>query len=182
MTQTTYSHIQRWTRPNHYIGDSWYDYYSAGVGQSRDSDALERANFAATLFRLRIVESPDGDGDGGASVIVVRESHWAVGWVEWIAIHESDDAALTVANDIQKRLENYPVIDEDLWSQYEDEECRQVWEDCYNERERAEYLRKHVHKVYPCYGETAYSTLRAAVKGSWYHAGNLLPCPSDLLS
>lgn len=29
-------------------------------------------------------------GGESETVRVVRESHWAVGWVEWIAIHESD--------------------------------------------------------------------------------------------
>ena len=32
------------------------------------------------------------------TVIVVRESHWAVGWVEWIKIHELDTTALAIAD------------------------------------------------------------------------------------
>ena len=170
MTQT--NTLKRWTMPDNYAGEIWPDYYRSGVGRSRDSDALERANFDAMLKRL---------GGESETVIVVRESHWAVGWVEWIAIHESDDKAIATASRIKSKLEDYPVVDEELYSEYEDEECSTVWSDCFNAKERAEYLRKHVHKAHPVYGETVYSTLRAAVKGSWYHAGNLLPCPSDLL-
>jgi hypothetical protein len=42
-------HLQRWTLPPNYFGAEWPDYFSSGVGQSRDSDALERSNFAGML-------------------------------------------------------------------------------------------------------------------------------------
>lgn len=59
---------------------------------------------------------------------VVREGHWAVGWVEWIAIHKSDSRALEVADKIQDRLEGYPVVNEDHWSELETEEAEAYWE------------------------------------------------------
>jgi hypothetical protein len=69
-----------------------------------------------------------------------------------------------------------------MFSEYEDEDCSQTWQNCYSERDRAKYLREHVNKVYPGNGETAYQLLRAAVKGDWSAAANMLPCPSDILS
>ena len=39
-----------------------------------------------------------------ASVTVVRERHWAVGWVEWIAIHQDDTETLARASAIAERL------------------------------------------------------------------------------
>lgn len=45
-------HLRRWTRPDSYFGAEWPDYFSAGFGQSRDSDALERSNFAVALRDL----------------------------------------------------------------------------------------------------------------------------------
>lgn len=185
---TQYPHLTRWTLPRDYMGAHWDGWYSAGVGQTRDSDALERANFDAMRAELEALPEhtidlgecgPDNDGP---SLQVVRERHWACGWIEWIAIHETNTRALELAESIMKRLEGYPVIDEQLWSQYEDEDCRQTWENCYDERERAEYLRKHVNKVYALPGETPYTMLRKAVKGDWYYAANLLPCPSDLIA
>ncbi len=167
-----YPHLKLWTMPQHYFGAVWPATYSAGVGQSRDSDALERANFMAMLQAI---------GSESKTVTVVRESHWAVGWVEWIAIHQDNDKALGIADTLIARLEDYPVISDDLFSEYEDEDCQQVWANCYGPHERAEYLRKHVSKIYPLYGLTAYQTLRMAVKGDWDAAANLLPCPSDLL-
>jgi len=85
-------HLKRWTLPDNYFGAEWPDYFSSGVGQSRDSDALERSNFISMLDAL---------GGETETVVVVRETHYLVGWVEWIAIHESDDKALKIADDIQ---------------------------------------------------------------------------------
>jgi hypothetical protein len=127
-------YLKRWTMPRYYFGETWPEYYSSGVGQSRDSDCLERSNFICMLKAL---------GGESETVIVVRENHWAVGWVEWIAIHESDSKALAVADDLKGKLDNYPVIDESHWSELESEEADLVWKDCYRPSERIEYIREH---------------------------------------
>lgn len=184
----TYSNLIQWTRPDSYMGATWEDWYSTGVGRSRESDALERANFDAMRAELEALPEHEidlgecGPDNGGLGLQVVREAHWAVGWVEWIAIHKTNTRALELADKIMGALVDYPVIDEQLWSQYEDEDCAQTWENCYDVRERAKYLREHVNKVYPIPGETPYTMLRKAIKGDWGYAANLLPCPSDLIS
>lgn len=116
-------HLKRWSMPSHYFGATWPNHYSAGVGQSRDSDALERSNFTTMLKDL-----------GGESdvVTVVRESHWLVGWVEWIAI-EADgtaesDKALETADANKARLEDYPSLNDDLWSDIEWNEAADYWD------------------------------------------------------
>lgn len=169
-----HTHIQKWTRPQYYMGATWEDWYSAGVGQSRDSDALERANFQAMLTLLK--ECPEVEAGDEFGLQVVRESHWAVGWVEWIAIHESNTAALEVADKAMARLEDYPVLDEDLRGRMEDEECETVWRDCYDMRERVAYFRKHSHTV------TDWRSLMGAMRGDWGYAANMLHCPNDLIA
>jgi hypothetical protein len=116
---STYTHIKPWTMPRNYAGEVWPDYYSAGVGQSRDSSLLEASNFAAMLAAL---------GGESETVIIVRESHWAVGWVEWIAIHATDEARLQIADSQMARLEDYPALDEDDWSNREHEARADYWD------------------------------------------------------
>lgn len=157
--------LERWKMPRDYFGAEWPEYYSSGVGRSRDSDCMEESNFHAMLAEL------GGESD---TVKVVRESHWAVGWVEWIAIHESDEQSLRAADAMQERLEDYPILDEDDLSSREWEECERVWADCYTARERVRYLRNA-----RCTED--FRTLRAAVGGDWGSAANLLPSPSDLI-
>lgn len=144
--------LRKWTRPDCYVGAEWPDYYSAGVGQSRDSDALERANFDAMLKALggeqtsKDREDPNDPGAALSLVRIVRETHWAVGWVEWIAIHESATDAIAIASQIKTKLEDYPVIDEELFSQYETDAANETWKNCFRVKERIEYIRKHANQ------------------------------------
>jgi hypothetical protein len=126
--------LNRWTRPDHYFGAEWPNHFSAGVGQHRDSDALARSNFRCMLRAL------GGESD---TVRVIREGHWAVGWVEWIAIHESDATALEIADDIAAALADYPVVDESDFSELENEDAQQVWSQCYDDAGRIDYIRRH---------------------------------------
>jgi hypothetical protein len=130
----TPEHLKLWSMPSHYFGETWPGYYSSSVGQSRDSDALERSNFRMMLAAL---------GGESETVQVVRESHWAVGWIEWIAIHQDDSAALQIADDIAARLKDYLVIDESNWSETEQQDANETWKNCYDPQERIAYIRKH---------------------------------------
>lgn len=130
--------LRKWTLPDNYIGELWPNHYSAGVGQSRDSSCLEQSNFAIMLSRL---------GGESETITVVRESHWAVGWVEWIAIEadESDEsnAALAIADEICEKLKDYPILDEDDFFEREQEEADSIWKSCYDAFERIAYIRKY---------------------------------------
>jgi len=126
-------HLKRWEMPRNYAGEVWPNYYSF-LGRSRDSDCLEECNFVQGLKRL---------GGESETVLVIRENHWAVGWVEWIGIHQDDAAALRLADEIKGGLEDYPVVDEDALSEAEMEEANTVWRDCYNLKDRVAYVRAH---------------------------------------
>lgn len=133
MEKFTPEHLNRWQRPSHYFGAEWPEYYGSGIAHHRDSGALDRSNFKEMLKAL------GGESD---TVIVVRESHWAVGWVEWIAIHEDDTKALQEADEIMAALEDYPVVNDEAFSEEEQEEASQVWANCYDDRRRVEYIRE----------------------------------------
>lgn len=129
MTDTT---LNRWSPPDSYFGEAWLEYYRSGFGRSRDSDCLEESNFNSALAAL---------GGESETVQVVRESHWAVGWVEWIAIHESDDKAIAIAEGLNERRDDYPVLDEEDFSNRETESADEIWRDCYDDVGRIAYMR-----------------------------------------
>jgi hypothetical protein len=167
--------VTLWTHPSNYFGATWENWYSAGFGQSRDSDHLEASNFQYALERL-LALSTVLELEDGPTVQIVRENHWAVGWIEWIAIHKSNTVALQMARQLCKRANDYPILDEEDFSRREDEECSYLWEHCYSPSERVRYFREH---SYTC---TAFTDLLQAIRaGSWYHAANMLHCPTDLL-
>ena len=127
-------HLKRWTMPDSYFGATWPDYFSSGIGQSRDSGALERSNFACMLRAL---------GGESETVLVISESHWAVGWVEWIAIHESDSKSLKTSDEIKAALADYPIINEEHFCETETEDANETWANCFSDAERLAYIRKH---------------------------------------
>lgn len=111
---------EKWTRPDSYMGAEWPEHY-VFLGRHRDSDTLTESNFECALEEL---------GGVSETVLVVHEGHWAVGWVEWIAIHESDTVALDKARDMCDALDQYPVLNEDEWSNREFEAMCDYWESC----------------------------------------------------
>lgn len=102
-------HLKRWELPAYYFGEHWDDYY-VFLGHHRDSDNLDNSNFDCALKTL---------GGESETVIVVTENHWAVGWIQWIAIHESDEVALRSADEMKERLADYPILDEGDYSNRE---------------------------------------------------------------
>lgn len=125
-------HLNLWTKPDSYFGASWPGYY-VFLGQHRDSDSLSRSNFICALEAI---------GGESETVQVVRENHWAVGWVEWIAIHHDDCAALKKADELMARLDGYPVVNDDHWSELEWSEVSDYWASL-SVRERAEYCKEN---------------------------------------
>lgn len=148
------TNLKRWTMPDYYAGEVWPNYY-VFLGQHRDSDCLARSNFESGL------EAIGGESD---TVIVVREGHWAVGWVEWIAIHQDDETALKEADAIAGALENYPVVDEEHYSQLETEDANETWANCYNEKERIEYIREHRAQ----FEFRSFSDMRDCIRGKYF--------------
>ena len=112
--------MRKWKLPRYYSGATWDGYY-VSLGQHRDSDAVDRSNFRAAWDRLNSIPGSE-DARGEELLCIVRENHWAVGWVEWIAIHESLTAHVEEGNRIAAKLEDYPVLDEEALSALEFEE------------------------------------------------------------
>ena len=120
--------LKLWTMPDSYFGATWPATY-VFLGRNRDSDSLTRSNFTEALAAI---------GGTSDTVTVVRESHWACGWVDWISINQDDAAALEAADDILERLEDHPVVNEDAWTELEYSEACDYWESMHV-RQRAEY-------------------------------------------
>lgn len=105
-----------YSRPDSYIGPDYYDMIAV-VGQHRDSEAIDRSNFTSALELL------GGESD---TVQVIRDGHWAVGWIETLRVNIADTEKLDIALNVIASLEDYPVLDEDNLSEIENEE-REEW-------------------------------------------------------
>jgi hypothetical protein len=100
--------------------------------QTRDSGCLETSNFRSALALL---------GGESEAVQVFRYGHWACGWWEALAVKQGTEAHVK-ALAIEADMADYPVIDEDDFSNLEQEEALKVWQDCYTWRDRVQYIRE----------------------------------------
>ena len=111
--------MEKWSRTENYIGESYFDYYVL-LSRNRDSGLVEESNFQSALKML------NGESD---TVKVIRASHWAVGWIEVILIHESDTKSVDKGNEIEESLESYPILDEDDFYERESERRDEILEE-----------------------------------------------------
>jgi len=102
-----------------------------GLGRNRDSDCLEESNFQAALNSL---------GGEGESVEVHRFGHWACGWLEVMLV--SPDKADEL-REIFGALDDYPVLDEDDYTDRRTRAAAEMWQDNYNEKERIAFIKAH---------------------------------------
>lgn len=155
--------LELWELPSHYFGAMWDNWY-VFLFRNRDSSIMETMNFDIAFEQLKTVFNSELSIVGLESVQIVRENHWAVGWIEWIAIHSSDIEALKVADKINKKLESYPCLDDDKLSELEMNEANKVWKDCYNVEERLEYIRENRSQ----FEFRDYSELISNVRGEYF--------------
>jgi hypothetical protein len=101
------------TLPIHAAEDQHYRSWDCGpVGQTRDSDTLDRCNFEVAQERLSAVDPV------GEDFAVLRFGHWAVGWVEEIVVRPGTPAHFA-AREMERDLASYPILDEDRLSAFE---------------------------------------------------------------
>lgn len=156
------THLQRWTQPDSWFGKPWKGWY-IGLTKTRDSKILDECNY--DLFRLAVIgaatkqvdDTENAVGyhagrDGRAwsdvlSVQVVCESHWACGWIEWIAIHESDEAALEKADELLHDISECCILDEGAYLEALTAATDAYWERC-SIKERVRYCKENGDSIF----------------------------------
>lgn len=122
--------LRPWTLPQNYAGATWYGYLIAPVTRQRDSDILEESNWAHQLKILAKVDEAheeSGEYSEHQNWQLVSENHWAVGWVEWIAVHPEAKPWVAALERLADRLDQYPIADEHDYSERECESANQAW-------------------------------------------------------
>ena len=105
----TPKHLHRWSRAPNYVGEDWSDWYIAPRTTHRDADDAKIFAFNRQLRAIprALFDTPDGS----SSPCIVTDSHWAVGWVRWYAIHKDDAVALRKADAMAARHAKWLVAE-----------------------------------------------------------------------
>ena len=107
------------------------------IGRNRDSDCLANSNFDQALEML------GGESD---DCEVHSFDHWACGWLEIIIINPNSECA-KIAQEITDRLADYPVLNEEDYSEREFTMASDYWHGM-RARERVQWAvdaRKRYH-------------------------------------
>jgi hypothetical protein len=134
------AHLQRYSKPENFadFGEVNRAEYFVAYGRHRDSNTLVESNWRVMLERL------GGESD---TVIILRDSHWAVGWVEAIYIHESDITRQQLAEEMLTDLDDYSILDESDLSELECDRAYTYWRQM-RVRERVEWCQRYRVSVF----------------------------------
>ena len=110
--------MQKWLGQD-YMGTR-FDNYFVLITHNRDSGTLEESNWRSIIKYLKKVK---------AHFRIVSFNHWAVGWIEEILIKESWKKSVIIGNEIRKKLEDYPIFNEEDFSDLEWDKARAMQEE-----------------------------------------------------
>jgi len=136
------------------LGEIPDDCWLVLLTRSRDSDCLTESNWTVALDRL------GGEGD---DVQIDRFGHWACGWWEALSVRKGSEAE-KVAEEMEEALADYPVLDDQHFSELETEEADRIWESCYSPKERIEYIREHPIE----FEFSGFADMIGCVRGKWF--------------
>lgn len=122
-----------WDGPENFLGALPEPGWGLLLTRTRDADVLTQSNWEGALAEL------GGESD---DVEVIRIGHWACGWIEFLGVRENTDVYKR-AVEIRNALLDYPVLDEEDFSQREWDEAQRVWAECYRVQDRIRYIREH---------------------------------------
>lgn len=157
------AHAGPWAR---YTGEHgrWliaYSYWSCS------ESSVDRSNMDELKQRL---------SECGPDAYAIEDSTVQVsGHISRLIVNPGNARAVSIAEQAAEELDGYPVLNEDLWCEYETEDAEQVWRDCYSPSDRLNELRGTLDHYSPSnhygygYG-SRFRALRAAVNGDWFAA------------
>jgi hypothetical protein len=95
------------------------DWLVAPVILTRDSQILEESNYHTLRKQLDAANSDDW--------AAMEFGHWACGWFKIIVVRPGSSAA-QIAQDAEQKLQDYPILNEDDFSNREWEYAHERWE------------------------------------------------------
>jgi hypothetical protein len=138
-----------WKHPDSYGGFSPDGDYVV-LTRNRDSLLVDNVNWDVACETLN-AEAYDGGSEHATERPAVyhwRAGHWAVGWVEYLCVRaDADEATRENAGEILCSLADYPILDENRYSNAEYEAVCEFWERC-SLRDRVDYLRETGHSIF----------------------------------
>lgn len=135
-----------WTTPQYYAGYDPVGEYCIAT-KHRDSSILEQCNWDTIRERL-IAAGAEILQDGEGVCYDWRAGHCMVGWVEYLMLKpEAPQVLKDIAADCLLEIEDYPVLDEDSYSEAQYVAMCDYWGRM-SIKERVEYCRENGESIF----------------------------------
>lgn len=122
-----------WDSAKNYAGEIPDQEWLCLMSRNRDSDLLVESNWECALKML------GGESD---TVQITRTGHWACGWIEWLSVLEGSPSQV-IAEKIEHDIDQYPILNEDHFSDLESNEANRIWSECYSWEDRIAWVRQN---------------------------------------
>jgi hypothetical protein len=109
-------------RKGAFLDDGRQEWLVAPIGTNRDADCLTRSNWDSMIATLE----HETDDDETETWEEHSFNHWGPGWFS-IVIVKPGSVAESLVTEMARALEDYPVLDDELFSQYETDEAELAW-------------------------------------------------------
>jgi hypothetical protein len=139
---------------SNYIGETPNEELLVVLTRNRDSDCLTESNWQCALEEL---------GGESETVEIHRFGHWACGWWEALCVKAGSEAE-KIGAEIESSLSDYPVLNDEHFSEKEQDEANRIWQSCYDEKERIEYIRDNRSQ----FDFWSFSDLLQCVRGKFF--------------
>lgn len=119
-----------YTDRTNYLGDTQPDFLIALVGQ----DILYDANEEELINRFKKIDLVE-DTD----FMLTSIGNFCGPPTNFVLVHKDSVLAVDIAENAKIEIENYPVLDDEIYSRLETEETKRRWNDNLDDEERAEW-------------------------------------------
>lgn len=110
-----------------YFGE--HGHWLIAYGRHRDSDILSISNFESMKKALKELPEFTDWENVNAPVTIERSTHWAVGWIDYLIVNPEAKEIVAHAEKLRASLEDYPVLDDNDFSNREYEAFGESWND-----------------------------------------------------
>jgi len=112
--------------------------YLVAYARHRDPDTLTESNWQQ--FQLALDHLVDDEW------AIESSGHWVVGWVEYLIVQPHSEAQ-RIVEELLERLADYPILDEEHFSQLEDDNLNEFWQ-MIGLNERIQYLNENEDSIF----------------------------------
>ena len=114
--------------------------------KTKNVSSLEKSNFAAAIDRLTAISVNMVGNKEDDDWAIETSGHWLLGFMSFLVVRPNTEA-FNIGQLIQEELKGYPVLDEELYLDYDLEDRKYLW-DSMSIKNRVDLLKNNNESIF----------------------------------